>query len=192
MSSPEILGRFCRRSTDSPVTDASASPICRVVMQIAKNAVAALQYTLTDEAGTVLDTSEGRGPLYYLHGHGNLVPGLEKALEGKAAGDKLDVVLSPEEGYGAYDETKTIEVPKSEIPADIQLQKGLQLTMSGPGGHSVPVTVLKVKLNTVLLDGNHPLAGKSLHFQVEVTEVRKAKKEELTHGHAHGPGGHHH
>lgn len=166
--------------------------MCRRVMQIAKDAVVSLEYTLKDESGKVLDTSTGRSPLLYLHGHDNIVPGLEKALTGKSVGDSLDVVVAPEEGYGVYDESRTFEVPRSELPANIQPQKGMELTMRGPNGHSVPVTILKVKLNTVVMDGNHPLAGKSLHFHVQVTGVRKAKKEELTHGHAHAPGGHHH
>jgi len=161
-------------------------------MQITKDAVASIEYTLTDESGKVLDTSTGRGPLLYLHGHDNIVPGLEKALEGKSVGDKLEVVVPPERGYGVYDDTRTFEVPRSELPANIQPQKGMELSMRGPNGQSVPVTIVKVKISTVVMDGNHPLAGKSLHFAVEVTEVRKAKKEELTHGHAHAAGGHGH
>ncbi|HSC85914.1 MAG TPA: peptidylprolyl isomerase [Polyangiaceae bacterium] len=161
-------------------------------MQIAKDCAVAIEYTLTDDEGKVIDTSTGRSPLWYLHGHENIVPGLEKALTGKSEGDKLKVSVPPEEGYGTYDESRTFEVPRSELPPTIQPEKGMELTMHGPGGHGVPVVVLKVKLNSVILDGNHPLAGKTLHFEVEVASVRKAKKEELSHGHVHGPGGHHH
>ncbi len=161
-------------------------------MQIAKDSVVSIEYTLTDDNGAILDQSAGRGPLWYLHGHENIVPGLEKALGGKSVGDKLTVSVPPEDGYGAYDETQTFEVPRSELPATIQPQKGMELTMRSPNGHSVPVTILKVKPSSVVMDGNHPLAGKTLHFAVEVSGVRKATKEELAHGHVHAPGGHHH
>ncbi len=161
-------------------------------MKIAKDVVAAITYTLKDDDGKTIDTNVGRDALYYLHGHGNLVPGLEKQLEGKGAGESVETVVSPEEGYGNYDESRTFEVPKSELGPNVQPQKGMMLTMRGPNGMAVPVTVLKVKLQSVILDGNHQLAGKNLHFSVTVENVRKAKKEELTHGHAHGPGGHGH
>lgn len=161
-------------------------------MKIQKDAVAAITYTLKDEAGKVLDTNVGRTPLYYLHGAGNLVPGLEKALLGKEAGDVVETVVSPEEGYGNYDESRTFEVPKGELGPGVNPQKGQVLSMRSPNGITIPVTVLKVKLSTVVLDGNHQLAGKNLHFSVTVDSVRKAKKEELAHGHAHGPQGHGH
>ncbi len=161
-------------------------------MKITKDAVAAITYTLKDDDGKTIDTNVGQDALFYLHGHGNLVPGLEKHLEGKSAGDSIETVVSPEEGYGAYDETRTFEVPKSELGPNVTPQKGMVLTMRGPNGMAVPVTVLKVKLQSVLLDGNHRLAGKNLHFSVSVQSVRKAKKEELAHGHAHGPSGHGH
>jgi FKBP-type peptidyl-prolyl cis-trans isomerase SlyD len=161
-------------------------------MQIQKDAVAAIHYVLKDKDGKVLDQNEGRDPLYYLHGHGNLVPGLEKALQGKAAGEEVSVVVSAEEGYGPYEESRTFEVPLSELGPGVVPQKGQVLRMQGPGGAPIPVTILKVKLRSVLLDGNHQLAGKELHFSVKVTKVRKAKKEELAHGHAHGPGSHAH
>jgi len=161
-------------------------------MIIKPNAVAAIIYTLKDDEGKTIDTNVGRSPLYYLHGHGNLVPGLEKELEGKAKGDSVQTVVSPEQGYGTYDETRTFEVPKAELGPNINPQKGMVLSMRGPNGGAIPVTVLKVKLNSVVLDGNHELAGKNLHFSVTIEEVRKATKEELTHGHAHGPTGHGH
>jgi FKBP-type peptidyl-prolyl cis-trans isomerase SlyD len=161
-------------------------------MIIKPNAVAALTYTLTDDEGKTIDTNVGRSPLYYLHGHGNLVPGLEKELEGKSKGDRVQTVVAPEQAYGVYDETRTFEVPKADLGPNINPQKGMVLSMRGPGGGALPVTVLKVKLNSVVLDGNHELAGKNLHFDVTIEDVRKATKEELTHGHAHGPTGHGH
>ena len=161
-------------------------------MEIAKDCVVALTYTLKDDDGKVLDTNVGKSPLHYLHGHGNLVPGLEKALLGKSAGDSVEVVVAPKDGYGEYDETRKFEVPKADLGPNVNPQKGMVLTMRGPNGVSLPVTVLTVKLKTVLMDGNHRLAGKNLHFTVVVNSIRKAKKEELAHGHAHGPGGHAH
>jgi FKBP-type peptidyl-prolyl cis-trans isomerase SlyD len=161
-------------------------------MEIAKDRVVAMTYTLKDDDGKVLDTNEGKSPMVYLHGHGNIVPGLEKALLGKSAGDKVDAVVEPKEGYGDYDETRKFEVPKEELGPNVTPQKGMVLTMRGPNGMAVPVTVLTVRMRTVVLDGNHQLAGKNLHFAVEVNSVRKAKKDELAHGHAHGPGGHGH
>lgn len=160
-------------------------------MEIAKDRVVAIEYVLKDDAGKVLDQSS-RGPLYYLHGHDNIIPGLEAALLGREAGDEFSAVIAPQDGYGEYDESRTFEVPKSELGPNVNPQKGMVLTMTGPGGMRVPVTVLKVKLSSVVLDGNHSLAGKTLHFSGKVVEVRKAKKEELTHRHAHGHGGHGH
>lgn len=162
-------------------------------MEIQKDVVAAIEYTLKDDDGQVIDTSVGGEPLHYLHGHQNIVPGLERALLGKKVGDAVEVTIAPEDGYGVRDESRTFEVPKSDLPANIQPVKGMQLTMHGPNGMAVPVTVTKVKLSSVVLDGNHPLAGKNLHFSVTVKATRKAKKEEIAHGHAHAHGhGHGH
>jgi FKBP-type peptidyl-prolyl cis-trans isomerase SlyD len=161
-------------------------------MEIAKDRVVAITYILKDDEGKVLDSNEGKTPMHYLHGHGNIVPGLERALEGKSAGDKVQAVIEPQDGYGEYIESRIFEVPKEELGPRVAPQKGMVLTMRGPNGVAIPVTVLKVKLRTVVMDGNHQLAGKRLHFSVGVDSVRKAKKEELAHGHAHGPGGHGH
>lgn len=161
-------------------------------MQIGKDSVVAMTYTLKGDDGKVLDSNVGKQAMYYLHGHGNIVPGLEKALVGKSAGDLVEVVVPAAEGYGDYDETRTFEVPKSELGPEVSPQKGMPLTMRGPNGMTLPVTVLKVKMRSVVMDGNHQLAGKNLHFSVTINKVRKAKKEELAHGHAHGPGGHAH
>lgn len=161
-------------------------------MEIAKDCVVAMTYTLKDDEGKVLDTNVGKSPLHYLQGHGNIVPGLEKALLGKSAGSTVEVTVAPQDGYGEYDDSRKFEIPKSDLGPNVNPQKGMTLSMRGPNGISLPVTVLTVKLKTVLMDGNHRLAGKNLHFTVEVNSVRKAKKEELAHGHAHGPGGHAH
>jgi FKBP-type peptidyl-prolyl cis-trans isomerase SlyD len=161
-------------------------------MEIVKDRVAGIEYTLKGDDGKVVDSNLGGEALVYLHGHGNLVPGLERELEGKKAGDQLEVIVKPEDGYGARDESRTFEVPRSSLPQNIEPAKGMQLTMRAPNGQAMPVTVAKVKLSTVVLDSNHPLAGQNLHFSVTIGSVRKATKEELQHGHAHSPGHHHH
>jgi FKBP-type peptidyl-prolyl cis-trans isomerase SlyD len=160
-------------------------------VQIEKNRVVLLHYTLRDEHGTVLDSSSGRGPLSYLHGKGNIIPGLEQALAGKTAGEKLDVTVAPEQGYGRRDERLVQIIPRSRFAEGTELAPGMQVRASGPQGARL-VTVTKVERDFVTIDANHPLAGRTLHFAVEVAEVRKATHEEVAHGHVHGPGGHHH
>jgi len=161
-------------------------------MEIANDRVVGIEYTLKDDEGKVIDTNVGSEDLVYLHGHHNLVPGLENELVGKKAGDSITVVVKPEDGYGTRDESRTFEVPKSSLPQGVNPEKGMQLTMRGPTGQAMPVTIAKVKLSTVVMDGNHPLAGQNLHFAVAIRSVRKATRDELEHGHAHSPGHHHH
>lgn len=158
---------------------------------IKANSVVALDYTLRDDAGEVLDTSEGAEPLHYLHGHGNIVPGLEQALTGRKSGESLDVVVPPAEGYGERDPEGVLDVPRDRIPGEIDLKAGVVLGMQSPDGHTMPVTVVAVSEEVVKLDANHELAGKTLHFSVTVRDIREATGEELSHGHVHGPGGHH-
>ena len=160
-------------------------------MRIDKNRVVTLHYTLRDEQGTVLDSSEGRAPLTYLHGKGNIIPGLEQALAGKEAGEKLDVSVAPEQAYGTRDERLVQILPRSRLPEGTQVAPGMQLRADSPKGPRL-VSVVKVERDFVTVDGNHPLAGRTLNFSVEVAEVRKATHEEVSHGHVHGPGGHHH
>ena len=160
-------------------------------MHVEKNRVVTLNYTLRDEQGTILDASNARRPLSYLHGKGNIIPGLEQALVGKAAGDKLDVTVAPEQGYGPRDERLVQIVPRTKF-GDVQgLAPGMQVRATGQRGPRM-VTVVRVDRDFVTIDGNHPLAGRTLHFSVEVAEVRKATHDEVAHGHAHGPDGHHH
>lgn len=161
-------------------------------MKIRPQTVVAITYTLKDDDGKVIDSNVDKEPLLYLHGAGNVVPGLEKALDGKDAGDLIEVSIPPSEGYGEYDETRIFEVPKSELGANVTPQKGMMLNMRGPGGMQMPVRVQKVKLRTVVMDANHQLCGKTLHFSVKVESVRKARKGEIAHRHAHGKGGHGH
>ena len=161
-------------------------------MQAADKTVVSIHYTLTNNAGEVLDSSEGREPLGYLQGAGNIIPGLEKALLGKSAGDKLNVSIAPAEGYGLRDEAQVQVVPRAAFGGAPDLEPGMQFQARNPEGYVQVVTIVNVDGDNITLDGNHPLAGETLNFAVEVVEVRAASEEELAHGHVHGAGGHHH
>lgn len=156
-------------------------------MQITKNKVAAIHYTLRDNEGEIIDSSEGREPLHYLHGAGNLIAGMEEGLEGKVKGDKLNLKISPEKGYGEKDASLVQEVPRSAFGGQ-EVKTGMRFSTNQGG----VVTVTKVGLENITVDANHPLAGVELNFAVEVVDVRNASAEEISHGHVHGPGGHHH
>lgn len=160
-------------------------------MNISDNCVASIHYTLTDNTGKVLDTSEGQEPLSYLHGASNIIPGLESALEGKAVGDKLTVAVPAADAYGLRSDDLIQELPSSMFTGIDKVEVGMEFHSETEHGLQV-VTVTKVDGEQVTIDGNHPLAGIDLNFDVEVTEVRAATEEEITHGHAHGAGGHHH
>ena len=162
-------------------------------MQIARNKVVTFEYTLTDPAGKVLDTSTGGEPLGYLHGVGGIIPGLEQALEGRSPGDELDVVVPPELAYGLRSEEMIQAVPRSVFGGmkDHDIKVGMQFqgrTEAGPR----TVTVVAVEGDQVTIDANHDLAGQTLHFAIKIVGVRDATPEELAHGHVHGPEGHHH
>jgi FKBP-type peptidyl-prolyl cis-trans isomerase SlyD len=159
-------------------------------MQIAPRTAVTIEYTLKDDAGKVLDTSEGRKPLTYLHGLGNLVPGLEKALEGKAAGESLEVTLTPDEGYGQRDEKLVRKLPVRKL-SDKNPQAGRRTRAQFDDGFRFAL-VTAISGDYATVDGNHPLAGMALHFAVKVVEVREATADELQHGHVHGEGGHQH
>lgn len=160
-------------------------------MQISANKVVSIDYTLTDDSGAVIDTSEGRGPLAYLQGHGNIIPGLESALEGKSAGDALQVSVAPADGYGERDDTLSQEVPRQMFENADEIQVGMQFQTASEHGMHI-VTVTAIDTDNVTVDANHPLAGQTLNFDVKVVEVRDASEEELEHGHVHGPEGHDH
>ncbi|RDB44092.1 peptidylprolyl isomerase [Halomonas sp. DQ26W] len=157
-------------------------------MQIAQNSVVAFHYTLTNDAGEVLDSSEGREPLSYLHGAGNIIPGLEKGLEGRESGEKLNVTVAPEEGYGEVQPQLVQEVPRDSFQGVEAVEPGMQFQAQTQGG-PLMVTVTKIEGDTVTVDGNHPLAGQKLNFDVEIADVREASQEEIEHGHVHGEGG---
>jgi FKBP-type peptidyl-prolyl cis-trans isomerase SlyD len=160
-------------------------------VQIAADSVVLIHYTLKDDDGKVLDSSAGGEPLAYIQGHGNLVSGLEKALEGKSRGNRIEVAVAPAEGYGTRNEALVQRVPKRTLQRTGEIRKGMQFQAQTEEGVRV-FTVTTVVGDMVTLDGNHPLADQTLYFDVEVVEVRAATAEELEHGHVHGAGGHHH
>jgi FKBP-type peptidyl-prolyl cis-trans isomerase SlyD len=160
-------------------------------MQIAKDKVASIEYTLTDTEGQILDSSVGGEPLAYLHGAGNIIPGLEKALEGRQVGDAFTVSIAPAEGYGEKDDSLTQEVPRRMFGGVDEIEVGMQFHAQTDNGMQV-ITVAAVSGDMITVDANHPLAGQTLNFDVKVVEVRAATGEELEHGHVHGAGGHHH
>lgn len=162
-------------------------------MQIGPNSVVSLSYTLKNDQGEILDQADASSPLVYLHGAHSIIPGLENALTGKRANDSLDVSIPPEEAYGLRDERLTQQVPRSMFAGvdENQLIPGAQFTAQTNAGNE-NITITAVDSDTVTIDANHPLAGQTLHFSVTVVDLRAASAEELSHGHAHGPGGHHH
>jgi FKBP-type peptidyl-prolyl cis-trans isomerase SlyD len=160
-------------------------------MQISTGKVVSIDYTLKDDQENVIDSSIGGEPLTYLHGVGQLVPGLEKELEGKTGGASFTVTIPPAEGYGQRDDSRLATIPKDQIEGADALEVGAQLYASTEHGEQI-VTVTRIEGDEVTIDGNHPLAGENLHFEVTVRDVREASEDEIAHGHVHGPGGHHH
>lgn len=160
-------------------------------MKIEKDKVVGIHYTLKDNQGNVLDSSVKRDPLHYLHGHGNIIPGLEEELEGKEKDDSINVTVQPEKAYGMHDKNKvyTINRAKFEDPQNVKV--GMQFQAQFEQGTQL-LTVIDIKGDDIILDANHPLAGRILNFDVDVVDIRQATEEELEHGHAHGEGGHKH
>jgi len=161
-------------------------------MKITTDKVALLEFDLTSDAGEVLDTSKGRQPLAYIHGKGGILPGLEKALDGRSVGESFKVRIAAEEAYGKYVDGMEQRVPRDQFPAEMELLVGMQLQAKGPDGKVHPVMITELGDAEVVLDANHPLAGVPLNFSIEIKEVRDATEEELGHGHVHGEGGHQH
>jgi FKBP-type peptidyl-prolyl cis-trans isomerase SlyD len=160
-------------------------------MEISDRKVVSIHYTLTNNDGDVLDTSRGDEPLAYIHGAGNIIAGLENALAGKRAGDRLNVTVEPEQGYGLHDAAMVQRVPRSAFEGIDTIEPGMQFhAETADGLHTV--MVVDVDEDTVVVDGNHPMAGKTLNFDVEIAGVREATTDELDHGHVHGSAGHHH
>jgi len=160
-------------------------------MQIANQKVVSIDYTLTDPTGKMLDTSKGGEPLTYLHGVRGIIPGLESALTGKEKGSTVQAVIPPDQAYGPHDPKLVQAVPRDRFPAAANITPGMQFQAQTPDGPRI-VTVVGVENNSVSIDANHPLAGVTLLFDVTIVDVRDATADELSHGHAHGAGGHHH
>lgn len=158
-------------------------------MQVAANKVIAIHYTLTDEQDQVLDSSQGSAPLFYLHGFGNIIPGLEKQLEGLAVGDAFEVTVTPEEGYGLRSDELIQIVPRAAFQGVDELDVGMQFQTQGPQGAMI-VSITHIEGDDVTIDANHQLAGVTLNFKGNIESIRDASEEELAHGHAHE--GHHH
>jgi FKBP-type peptidyl-prolyl cis-trans isomerase SlyD len=160
-------------------------------MIIKKEQVVTIHYTLKDKEGTIIDSSKGEQPLTYIQGIGNIIAGLETQLEGKKVGENIDAVIEPKDGYGEIIKEMIQIVPKSGFEGDDELQEGIQVQVETDNG-AIIARVVKIDGDDVTLDLNHPLAGETLFFNVDVVDIRPATTEELDHGHVHGPGGHHH
>ncbi|HQX00868.1 MAG TPA: peptidylprolyl isomerase [Anaerolineales bacterium] len=152
--------------------------------------VVSMDYKLTVD-GEVLDSSEDAGPLQFLAGYGNIVPGLEREMAGMKIGESKDVVVAPADGYGEFDEEAFMEVPRNEFPSDLQLEEGIELNVTDEDGQNQYARVENITDESVRLDFNHPLAGAELHFTVKVVALRDPTKEELDHGHVHEEGHNH-
>lgn len=157
---------------------------------VAAGKVISVEYVLTDDSGKTLDRSDEGKPLVYLHGARNIVSGLERAIDGKPVGFAAKITVEPEQGYGRKVPGRSWQIPRSTLPKDVNVVRGMQLTANGPDNRKIPVWVTKVQGPTVTVDPNHPLAGVRLHFDVKVLAIREATADEKAHGHAHGADGH--
>jgi len=160
-------------------------------MKVGNRKVVGIEYTLKNNQGEVLDSNKGEELLHYIQGLGNIVPGLEKAMEGKSIGDTFEVEIKAAEGYGLHDPNLIRRIPRGKMKSLADVKVGAMLQSRGPEGEQI-FTVTEVTDTEVQLDGNHPMAGQDLFFAIRVAEIRDATEEEVSHGHAHGPEGHHH
>ena len=162
-------------------------------MTIVKHSIATLHYTLKDDAGEILDVADENNPFLYMHGVGGMIPGLEKALENKAAGDHIVVSVPPAEAYGERNPSLTQDVPRDMFSGieDEEMVVGAQFQAQTDQGVEI-ITVAAIEDDIIKIDGNHPMAGETLHFDVTILDIREATEEEISHGHPHGPGGHQH
>jgi FKBP-type peptidyl-prolyl cis-trans isomerase SlyD len=158
---------------------------------VAHNKVVAIAFRTFDPEGTEVDKATKEQPRLYLHGHHNILPGLESALEGKKPGDSVSVTLAPENAYGQPVKEKPIEIRRSELPEG-ELTRGMQFFMTDGRGGAMPIWIKKIQGRIVIATRNHPLAGITIKIDCEVVSIRDATEEELEHGHVHGDGGHHH
>lgn len=160
-------------------------------MIAAQNSVVLMDYTVKDDEGNIIDTSSGHEPLAFIVGLGNIIPGLEREFIGKKKGDAFTVKVKPEDGYGDKDDALVEVVPRAQFAGVKNLAVGMQL-QAQTDDDTMVVTVVKLTDSEVTVDANHPLAGKTLNFDVKVVDVRAPTAEEISHGHVHGAGGHHH
>ena len=158
--------------------------------KIKKGKVVGFSYVLTDSKGTIIDKSDSKNPFEYMHGLQQIVPGLERELEGLSIGDKKKVEVQPQDGYGVHDTNLILEVPSSNFPAGMKLEVGMEFQSNGEGGPMI-IVIKEVKADTVIADANHPLAGQVLHFDIAINSIREATEQEIAHGHVHH-GGHNH
>jgi FKBP-type peptidyl-prolyl cis-trans isomerase SlyD len=156
-------------------------------LKVQNGQVVSMEYTLKVD-GVVTDSSEGREPLEFVHGAGNIIPGLEREMTGMAVGDSKDVMIAAAEGYGERDEEAFMDVPRDQFPAEIPMKVGTELQVQNQAGQPMFARIEQVEDKSVRLNFNHPLAGKDLHFSVKVVDLRDATDEEVEHGHVHGPG----
>ena len=159
-------------------------------MQIANNTAVSIHYTLTDKEGKQIDSTVGGEPLEYLHGHGNIISGLEKALHNRDVGDKFNISIAPADAYGEYNADILQIVSRDMFDGIDEIEVGMQFHAAVNSGTGV-ITVTKVEGNDITIDANHPMAGLTLNFAVEIVSVRMATKDEISHGHIHGAGCHH-
>ena len=160
-------------------------------MQVANNTAVTFHYTLTNDAGEELDSTAGSEPLVYLHGRGNIISGLEQALNAKEVGDNFIVRIEPVDAYGEFNENMIQVVSRDMFDGIDRVEVDMQFHAAVNSGAGV-ITVIEVDGDNITIDGNHPLAGQALNFSIEVVNIRPATPEEISHGHIHGPGGHHH
>jgi FKBP-type peptidyl-prolyl cis-trans isomerase SlyD len=161
-------------------------------LTIGDGKVVTIHYTLRDDDGDVVDSSVGDDPLAYVHGTGGIVEGLEQEIAKHSIGDSFKVVVPPAQGYGDVEGPGPRPIPRRAFPSDVEIEPGMQFFVRDEDGEPLPLWVVEVDGEQVFVDTNHPLAGETLHFEVEILGVREATAEELEHGHVHGPGGAHH
>lgn len=158
--------------------------------KVEEGKVVSMEYTLKVD-GNVADSSEGHEPLAYVHGAGNIIPGLEREMIGMKVGESKDVVVAATDAYGEEDDKAFMDVPREQFPKEIPMEVGTEIQVQNQDGQPMYARIDKIDADTVRLDFNHPLAGKELHFAVKVVNIREATAEEKDHGHVHGPGHHH-
>lgn len=159
---------------------------------VSSGKVVGMSYSLRNDAGVILDQASHDEPFLYIQGSSQIVPGLESGLEGLKIGEKKTVTVPPEEGYGPLQPGLKMTVKKDQFPDVKDIQAGMQFQAQSPEGHGMVFTIVEVAGEDVTIDGNHPLAGQTLTFAVEILSIRDATEEEQSHGHVHGEGGHHH